>query len=239
MTESPATIAMIYNPKLATVVVHKLLTSVTLKVGQGDAHTIPRRFFFHERYLHTKFGDPRSVCSNILSGKHFYDEYTNLTSVTLKVGQGEPHTISSSFSMRDTYTPKLVIPGQLTCSQHIERKSNTQTFDLCDLESRSRWPRYNTKQHFQARYLHTKLVILHVCRFVPNILCGKQIIPDRRTYMHAPTHWRTQGQTAFLYPPTHPVWWGIIIYMYRLIHQLYENIFHFLIWIQQNQLDYM
>jgi hypothetical protein len=39
-------------------------------------------------------------------------KFTKLTSVTLKVGQGDPYTIPSSFSMRGTYTPRLKIQAQ-------------------------------------------------------------------------------------------------------------------------------
>jgi hypothetical protein len=61
------------------------LTSVTLKVGQSD------RVWWYR--------------GNIM----YMMQLTKLTSVTLKVGQGDPYTIPSSFSMRGTYTPRLMI----------------------------------------------------------------------------------------------------------------------------------
>ena len=135
-----------------------------------------------------QYGDPSSSLSRVI-----------LTSVTLKVGQGDPHTIPNRFSMRGTYTPNLVIlahsilkllwyqdlnrsigtDGQTTlwwqfheCTwtpnlvilTHLLKFSRLRRLyddihkvDLCDLESGSRWPIYNHKQVFHERYVHTKL----------------------------------------------------------------------------------
>jgi hypothetical protein len=84
--------------------------SMTLKVGQGNPYTIPSSFSMRGTYT------PRLMiladflfkyCGNAVCMMKF----TKLTSVTLKVGQGDPHTIPSSFFMRGTctYTPRLMI----------------------------------------------------------------------------------------------------------------------------------
>ena len=72
--------------------IHKLLTSVTFKLGEDDLHTIPSTLSTEGAYTHNLV-IPGKFVINILRGKHFYDEYTNWTSVTLKLGKGDPHTI--------------------------------------------------------------------------------------------------------------------------------------------------
>ena len=90
---------------------HKLkVTSVTLKLGQGDQYNP------NEGYQQTKFCDPSSCSSQNYRGNTciiFMMNSKKLTSVTLKVGQGDPCTIPSRFSMRDNYTQNLMIPAHL------------------------------------------------------------------------------------------------------------------------------
>ena len=76
-----------------------------------------------------KFVIPRHLFE--LSRCHFYDEYTNSTSMTLIVGLGDPYTIPSSLSMRGTYTPN-----------HGNEKLNGQT-DSRHYDDNTLWPRGN------------------------------------------------------------------------------------------------
>ena len=83
--------------------IHTKLTSMTLKVGEGDPHTIPS--ISTDQVWWSKLFSFSSYRGNVI----FMMKFTKLT---LEVGQDDPYKIPSSFSMRGTYTPNLVIPGQ-------------------------------------------------------------------------------------------------------------------------------
>ena len=68
----------------------------------------------HERCLHTKFREPSSyVMSSYCGNVVVMMKFTKLTSVTLKIYQGDCDTIPSRFAMRGTYTLNLLILAHL------------------------------------------------------------------------------------------------------------------------------
>ena len=126
------------------------------KVDICDLEIRPRwptynsRQAIHEGYPQTKIGDPSSFCSQVISvtSRLWWIHKGDLSE--LESGSRWPTSILSSFSMRDTYTPNLVIPGQFV-PNIVSRKqivSNSHKVHLCDIESGSRWPTYNPKQFF-------------------------------------------------------------------------------------------
>ena len=127
---------------------------------------------FQERYLHTKFGEPRLFPSQV--GNIVYMiEFTKLNSGTLKVGQGDPHTISISFFMRSTctYEPNLVILAHLFLELSWQRRlyDEIHNVDLCDLESGSRWP-YTIPSRFSMGGTYTLNLVIPAHPFL-KLLC--------------------------------------------------------------------
>ena len=100
---SPSRVIVVYMIKII-----KFTSVNSLNVGQGDPYTIPSKFSMRGTYkanlviLLISFLSYRGNVNYMLY-------FTKLSSVTLKVGQGDPYTIPSRFPVRGTYTPNLVI----------------------------------------------------------------------------------------------------------------------------------
>jgi hypothetical protein len=95
-----------------------------------------------ERYLHTTFDDPSSFLFQdivVTSCTWCLMEFIQLTSVTLNVGEGDPYTIPSSFSMWGTYTPHLMILAHFLFKISWERRVYDEIYkvDLCNFERES------------------------------------------------------------------------------------------------------
>ena len=129
---------------------------------------------FHKRYLHSKWGDPSSSHSQVMVVTLcLWWIYTKLTSATFKVGQDDLHTIPSSFAMRSTHTPNLMIPGQFVPT-HSEPKwwteGCTHTQDIISI--------------FPYTLRVTGIQMLNVYETIVNktCLCQKLILSEKNTF---------------------------------------------------------
>ena len=131
-------------------------------------------------------------------------KFTKLISVTLKVGQGDPHTI-----------PKQVSHGRYLHTKFGDLSSSlsrlivvtsliwwTSQFDLCELESGSKWPTYNHKQVFNEKYLHTKFGV--ASSFSSQVIAATSLIGwNSKSWPMWPWKWVTvahiQSQAGFLW----------------------------------------
>ena len=108
------------------------LTSVTLKMSQGDPYTIPNRFSMSRTCTYTpKFCDTSSF--RVIAATLFNDEID-------KVGVCDLESGSSRFSMRSTYTPNLVILAYLGKMSWTARQTDGWHYDS-QYPSAKVWPR--------------------------------------------------------------------------------------------------
>ena len=73
-------------------------------------------------------------------------KFTKLTSVKLKVGQSDPHTITSRFSMKGKFGDPSSFPSQVIMVRRV---------GLMDKRA-DRWTDSNKVFHERYMYLHTK-----------------------------------------------------------------------------------